>query len=123
VVACGVRQYIQLTGWGVISVRAEDGTPLWVYERAANELANITTPVVRGNYVFCSSAYQTGAALLELKPNGDGVRAEEVYFLDHKTLQNHHGGTVCSFITSLVLRLRESSECQPPDFPSGLRGL
>lgn len=92
--ACGVRQYVQLTGWGVISVRAEDGTPLWVYERAANELANITTPVVRGNYVFCSSAYETGAALLELKPNGGGVRAEEVYFLDHKTLQNHHGGLV-----------------------------
>ena len=32
--------------------------------------------------------------LLELKPDGDGVKAEEVYFLDHKTLQNHHGGLV-----------------------------
>jgi outer membrane protein assembly factor BamB len=44
--------------------------------------------------VFASTGYQTGSVLLELQPSGDGVAARELYFLDSKTLQNHHGGLV-----------------------------
>lgn len=90
----GRKQYIQLMGRGVVSVDAENGKFLWGYNRVANPTANIPTPVVMGDYVFCSSGYQTGAALLKLSPDGDGVRAEEVYFLDAKTFQNHHGGMI-----------------------------
>jgi outer membrane protein assembly factor BamB len=90
----GVKQYLQLVGRGVISVRAEDGKTLWTYNRVANGTANIPTPVVKGDYVFCSSGYGTGAALLKLVPAEDGVTAEEVYFLDAKTMQNHHGGMI-----------------------------
>ena len=46
------------------------------------------------DYVFCSTGYGAGSALLELKPAGDGVQADEVYFLKGKELQNHHGGMV-----------------------------
>ena len=92
--ACGIRQYIQLVGRGVISVRADDGTLLWVYNRVANNLANISTPVVRGDYVFCSTAYKTGSALLRIVPDGKGARANEEYFLDAREMQNHHGGLV-----------------------------
>jgi outer membrane protein assembly factor BamB len=93
--ACGVKQYVQLMGRGVVSVRADNGKFLWQYNRVANGVANISTPVVSGDYVFCSTGYGTGSALVKLEASGDtGVSAEEVYFLDSKTLQNHHGGMV-----------------------------
>lgn len=91
----GVKQYVQLTGRGVIGVRASDGAYLWGYNRVANDVANITTPLVRGNYVFASSGYGTGSVMLTLAASPDNrVQATEKYFLDGGTLQNHHGGFV-----------------------------
>jgi outer membrane protein assembly factor BamB len=90
----GVKQYVQLLGRGLVGVRASDGKYLWGYNRVANGVANVSTPIVRANWVFASTGYQTGSALLELRPSGDGVAAHELYFLDSKTLQNHHGGFV-----------------------------
>ncbi len=89
----GIRQYIQLTNEGLIGVSANNGRFLWGYNRIANRVANIPTPVVDGDYVFTSTAYQTGSALLKLVPNG-GVKVEEVYWLDKDKFQNHHGGFV-----------------------------
>jgi outer membrane protein assembly factor BamB len=90
----GVKQYVQLVGRGIVSFRAEDGKFLWNYNRVANQVANIPTPLVEGDYVFASTGYQAGAALLELKKHGDGVIAKEVYFLPGSKVQNHHGGMV-----------------------------
>ncbi len=90
----GVKQYVQLLGRGLVGIRASDGKHLWGYNRVANGVANISTPLVRANWVFASTGYQTGSVLLELQPSGDGVAARELYFLDSKTLQNHHGGLV-----------------------------
>jgi prepilin-type processing-associated H-X9-DG protein len=90
----GVRQYVQLLGRGVAGVRAADGKFLWGNNSVANGTANISTPVVRGDYVFASTGYQTGSVLLKLNKRGDAVEAGEVYFLDNKTFQNHHGGFV-----------------------------
>ena len=90
----GVKQYIQLTGRGLVSVRAQDGKFLWGYNKVANDVANIPTPVIKGDHVFTSTGYQTGSALLKLSKAGEGVQAQEVYFLPSKTLQNHHGGLV-----------------------------
>jgi len=89
----GVKQYVQLTNEGVVSVSAE-GKFLWGYNRVANRVANISTCVVDGDYVFTSTAYETGAALLKLVREGDGVKAQEVYWLNNKQFQNHHGGFV-----------------------------
>jgi len=90
----GVRQYVQLVGRGLIGVRASDGKMLWSYNRIANDVANISTPVVRGDYVFGSTGYSTGSALLKLEATSDGVAAKEVYFLEPRIFQNHHGGFV-----------------------------
>jgi outer membrane protein assembly factor BamB len=90
----GVKQYVQLMGRGVVGIRASDGRFLWGYNRVANGVANVSTPIVRGNLVFASTGYRTGSVLLELVKSGDGVKARERYFLDAKTLQNHHGGLV-----------------------------
>lgn len=90
----GVKQYVQLIGHGLVGIRADDGKFLWGYDKMANGTANIPTPIVRGDYVFSSTAYKGGTALVKLVPSGDGVKAEEVYYLDPKTFQNHHGGVV-----------------------------
>ena len=91
----GVRQIVQLLGRGVIGVEAATGRFLWGYDRVANKIANIATPVVDGDHVFVSTGYGTGSALLRLAAaEGGGVEAREVYFLDPDTLQNHHGGLI-----------------------------
>ena len=90
----GVKQYVQLTGRGVVGVAAADGKFLWAYNKIANGTANIPTPIPTGDLIFCSSGYGTGAALLKLVKDGDGVKAEEMYFLKPDVLQNHHGGMV-----------------------------
>jgi outer membrane protein assembly factor BamB len=90
----GVRQYVQLTGRGLVGVRASDGKLLWSYNRVANDVANIPTPIVKDDLVFASTGYQAGSVLLRLVPAAGGVEAREVYFLEARTLQNHHGGLV-----------------------------
>ncbi len=90
----GVRQYVQLLERGIVGVAARDGKFLWRYDKIANGTANIPTPIVQGDLVFCSTGYGTGAALLKLTGGGGGTRAEERYFLPGNTFQNHHGGMV-----------------------------
>lgn len=92
--AAGVKQYVQLLGQGVVGVRASDGRYLWGYEDAANNVANIPTPIPVGDQVFCTTGYGTGSALLEITGRGNNFEAREVYFLDQRTFQNHHGGVV-----------------------------
>jgi len=93
----GIRQYITLLGQskGVVGVEAGTGKYLWHYNRISNGTANIPTPLVKGDLVFCSTGYGAGAALLQLIPtSGGGIKATEIYFLDGNVLQNHHGGMV-----------------------------
>lgn len=92
--AGGVRQYVQLLGRGVVGVDADSGRFLWGYNRVANDVANITTPVVHADYVLASTGYGTGAALLEIDGADGAIEADEVYFLESDTFQNHHGGMV-----------------------------
>lgn len=91
----GVKQYVQLIGRGLIGVRASDGKHLWSYNKIANAVADIPTPIVQGDYVFGSTGYgDGGSGLVKLVRNGDGVDAQEVYYRAAKDLQNHHGGMV-----------------------------
>ena len=62
----GVKQYVTLVGKAVVGVDAASGKFLWAYNDVANGTANIPTPIVTGDYVFCSSGYGTGSALLKL---------------------------------------------------------
>jgi outer membrane protein assembly factor BamB len=88
----GTKQAIFFTGQRAVGVDVRDGRLLWSYDRVANRTANIATPVVRGNRVFLSSDYGTGAALLELTAAGGGITAREVYFT--REMRNHHSSSV-----------------------------
>ena len=85
----GTTQVVFFTDKRALGVDIKDGRLLWSYDRAANDVANVATPVVRGNRVFVSSDYGTGAALVEVKPDGT---AQEVYFT--KDMRNHHSSSI-----------------------------
>jgi outer membrane protein assembly factor BamB len=93
--AAGVKQYVTLVGRGIVSVDAVTGKFLWSYNDVANGTANIPTPIVSGDYVFCSSGYgDGGSALLKIVKEGNELRAEEVYYYQANEMQNHHGGMI-----------------------------
>jgi len=88
----GVPQAIFFTAENAVGVDTRDGRQLWSYSRVSNRTANIATPIVRGNRVFLSSDYGTGAALLELTASGNSVNAREVYFTNE--MRNHHASSI-----------------------------
>ena len=88
----GVTQAIFFTGIRALGVDVDDGRLLWEYGQVSNRTANVATPIVHGNRVFVSSDYGTGCALLEIKRNGNGFRAEEIYF--NQNMKNHHSSSI-----------------------------
>jgi outer membrane protein assembly factor BamB len=82
-------QVVFFTDQRAVGLDLRDGKLLWEYSRASNDTANVATPVVRGNRVFISSDYGTGAGLVEIKADG---RAQEVYFT--KDMRNHHSSSI-----------------------------
>jgi outer membrane protein assembly factor BamB len=88
----GIRQAVVFTGQRALGIDISNGRVLWSYDKVANRVANIATPIARGNYVFLSSDYGTGAALLQLTASGGGITAQEVYFT--REMRNHHASSV-----------------------------
>lgn len=82
-------QVVFFTNNRAVGLDLKDGKLLWDYPRAANNVANVATPVVRGNRVFISSDYGTGAGMVEIKADG---KAQEVYFT--KDMRNHHSSSI-----------------------------
>jgi outer membrane protein assembly factor BamB len=88
----GVRTYMTFTSSAGVGVRASDGKLLFRYGNAANQVANIATPVFLNNQVFFTSAYGTGGGLVDLTAQDGEVKAKQVYFT--REMRNHHGGVV-----------------------------
>lgn len=88
----GVRTYLTFTARAGVGVRASDGKLMFRYARAANNVANIATPVFSDDKVFFSSAYGAGGGLLALSVKDGEVAASEVYHTPN--MRNHHGGMV-----------------------------
>lgn len=77
--ACAIKQYVQLVSGGLIGVEARTGKLLWRYDPIAKgSLANIPTPVVRGDRVYCASPSNGG--LVHVKTENGAITAEPVYF-------------------------------------------
>lgn len=88
--AAGERQIVCFTARKMVGLRPGDGTLLWEYAWSTRYNANIATPVVDDNYVFLSSDYNAGCALLELQPGTQGgVRVRPVFVRRNKLMRNH----------------------------------
>lgn len=88
-----VPVYIQQTMASAIGVRATDGKLLFKTGSIGRRIAVIPTPVVADGYAFFTAGYGAGCECFKLTPDGDGVKAEQVY-TNNKNLANHHGGVV-----------------------------
>jgi outer membrane protein assembly factor BamB len=88
----GIPQAIFFSASHGVAVDARDGRQLWTYGKASNSTANVATPIARGNKVFFSSDYGTGAGLVALSGAGNKITASEVYFT--RDMRNHHASSV-----------------------------
>ena len=88
----GIPQAVFFTYQRALAVDVRNGNLLWDYAQVANRTANIATPIAKGNKIFLSSDYGTGCALLEIKPEGTKLKAQEIYF--NQNMKNHHSSSV-----------------------------
>ncbi|MBS0267016.1 MAG: PQQ-like beta-propeller repeat protein [Planctomycetes bacterium] len=77
--AAGAKEYVTFLRNGLVGVDAKTGKLLWMYNKTIDPGANILTPIVAGDRIF-SSGSRTGGGVVQLKPAGDGVTAEPLYF-------------------------------------------
>ena len=85
----GTTQVVFFTAERAVGLDAKDGRLLWEYGRPANNVANVATPISRGNRVFISSDYGTGGGVIEIKADN---KAQEIWFT--KDMRNHHSSSV-----------------------------
>jgi outer membrane protein assembly factor BamB len=87
----GRKQYVQCLSKGMVGVDAKTGQFLWRNKEVAKGPAQYFTPVARGEYVY-AGALGVGGVLVGLKPDGEGVSAEQIYFT--RGLPNGVGGAL-----------------------------
>ncbi len=83
------HQVVVFTASGAMGLFGKTGELLWRYDKVSNRTANVATPIYSNGYLFVSSAYGTGCALLKF---GEGGKATEVYF--NRDMKNHYSSSV-----------------------------
>jgi outer membrane protein assembly factor BamB len=89
----GQRVIFALTGNALLAI-STDGKLFATYKWVTSYDGNIATPIVVGDYVFISSDYSHGCALLHAVKNGSGLKLEEVFVRNNKVMCNHHSTCV-----------------------------
>jgi outer membrane protein assembly factor BamB len=93
VTLAGVRQLLIFTNTALVSLPPADGRTYWRHPWETEGGFNIATPLTFGDYVFISSGYGKGCALLEIARDADGSwQANRVY--EHNRMRNHFASSV-----------------------------
>jgi outer membrane protein assembly factor BamB len=101
------RQVLFFTGDRLVSVRPDNGELLWEFPWVLQQQTNIATPIVEENYVFISSGYGKGCAMLEIDKQGAVWSAIAVY--ENNRMRNHfstcvrHGNFVYGFDDTILV--------------------
>jgi len=90
----GQRQIVVFTGTRMVGLDPDQGRELWSYPWSTSYNANIATPIVVENFVFLSSGYNAGCALLEITSHGGSWTAKPVYVHKNRLMRNHHSSCV-----------------------------
>jgi outer membrane protein assembly factor BamB len=89
----GVRQVLFFTGTALVSVTPDQGKLLWRFPWETRYEVNAATPIALDDYVFISSNYGMGCALLKVEKDASGgLKAEPVY--QSTAMANHHPSSV-----------------------------
>jgi outer membrane protein assembly factor BamB len=91
--AGGADQVLFFTEAGLVSVNPQSGALYWRYPWETRYGCNIAAPVVAGNYVFISSGYGRGCALLEVS-QGAGGKPEVHRVYEGNQMCNHYSTSV-----------------------------
>ena len=108
--ASGSRKVVVFTARGAMGLDLTNGDLQWRYDKVANRTANIATPIVHDGFVFLSSDYGTGCALLKLTQGGRVGGASEIYF--NRDMRNHYstsvliGDTVYGFSSGILTAMK-----------------
>ncbi len=89
----GREQVLVFTGVNMLALDPSDGALLWEHPWSTSYDINSAQPiVVDDTHIWLSSGYGHGATLLEILPDGDGLRAEKVW--EKNTMKNKFNSAV-----------------------------
>jgi outer membrane protein assembly factor BamB len=75
----GKRYIVGFSGKSAIITDAETGKPVWRTDWATDWDVNAAAPIYHDGHLFLTSGYQTGCALYKLQPDGDKLKAEQIW--------------------------------------------
>jgi hypothetical protein len=121
----GVRQVVAMTGDSAVGIAVPEGQLLWEHPWKTQFSVNAASPVVAGEYVFLSSDYGKGCALLRVgagsaraayfRPGAKGMKT-------HHSTAVHHNGFVYGFDSSVLKcwNLKDGTFTADWDAPPGV---
>ena len=83
----GQKQLVFFAKSGLVSVSAASGSEAWRCKFPFS-VSTAASPIVDGNFVYCSAGYGVGAGFFHIVDSGAGEEAEEIWFKPNK-LMNH----------------------------------
>jgi outer membrane protein assembly factor BamB len=89
----GVRQIIFFTGKALVSVSPSSGKLYWCYPWKTRYDCNIATPISVGDYLFISSGYNKGCALLRVSKDQSGMPQVKMVY-ESNQMCNHFSSCV-----------------------------
>jgi outer membrane protein assembly factor BamB len=93
ITAAGVRQVVFFTESGLVSVSPKDGQVYWRFPWETDYGCNIATPISAGDYLYISSGYGRGCALVKIVADESGaLQAKRVY--ENNLMCNHFSSSV-----------------------------
>ncbi len=90
----GQETVFAFMGDALLAIRPTDGKVTDSFTWATQFGGNIATPIVVDDYVFVSSSYGMGCALLRAEKKGDEVKLVKVYERRGRAFQSHHATPV-----------------------------
>ena len=86
----GIRQVVFVSGEAAVGLSPADGSLYWRFPWPTSYDLNVATPIlVPPDYIFISSGYDHGAALLQISRTGDGLSVKKVW--ESRGMKNHFG--------------------------------
>lgn len=81
------RQILFFTGTRLVAVDPDTGAKRWDLPWQTEHNCNIATPIVENNFVFLSSGYGKGCALLQIERDGKAWTPRRVF--ENRRMKNH----------------------------------